>query len=208
MTEQKKVTVDAANDVTVNSNNGDITMTEQAKKVVMTASANETEANNSFNSINGEKAMTEQAKKVTVKTIKNFIITSTILKYFGAYKSSIKFFEKNFPESLFPKGLNLSEVKVTGDYRNFFHWIENLSGCKFEYDEDDNLIKPILPDGTVHEYDRNGFLIRSILPNGYIINIDKSKILYSNGDIEENDFKYDDKGRLIQADKCIIEYLE
>ena len=54
------------------------------------------------------------------------IITLKFLKQHNACKEGIKFFENNFPESLFPNGLDISKIKITGDYNGYFRWI-NIS---------------------------------------------------------------------------------
>ena len=245
--------------------------------------------------------MSAQAKKVTVdNSVNNLIITSTFLKKHHACEDGIKFFERNFSELLFPKGLNLLNIKVTGDYNYYFYWIKKLTESKFEYDNEGNLIKIIFPDETFREYnscgdiikekfsdgyiqkwkykyndngikiketfpagyieefnshgdkiketfpngnvyewkfeyDNNGNKTKTIFPDGYIEEynfyghlikeispdgiIEEWKFEYDengnivketlfDGSIEEYIFKYDDKGRLIQIDKCYIEYLE
>ena len=63
------------------------------------------------------------------------IITTKFLKQHRACKEGIDFFEKYFPTTLFPDGLDLSKIEVTEDYEGYFHWIRILSEYKFEYDE-------------------------------------------------------------------------
>lgn len=120
------------------------------------------------------------------------MITAQILKQRNASSHIIKFFTNNFPEELFPDGLNLEKIKVNGDYKGYFYYIINL--LEIQYDNNENKVREIYPDGDVyiHEYDTNGNCIKE---------------LYPDGDVCETVFKYDNLGRLIQADKCHIEYL-
>ena len=153
------------------------------------------------------------------------IITYKFLKQLGACKEGIKFFERNFPLTLFPDGLDISKIKITGDYRNYFHWIKYLAESEFEYDNDGNLIKRIFPYGFIEEYNSNGDLTKKYFhlqllkefKYEYDEKGNKIKKIYSNGYIEEYNsygdivkqifsgkgtyitkYKYDEYGNLIK----------
>lgn len=91
------------------------------------------------------------------------LIISKFLKQHHVCKEGIKFFENNFLETLFPDGLYLSKIEVTGDYKGYFYWISKLLEYKFEYDDNGNIIKKIYPDGYIEKhtfiYDSLGRLI-------------------------------------------------
>ena len=78
------------------------------------------------------------------------------------------------------------------------------------------MIKKIFPDGLIHEYNSYNDIIKKTYLNRlikeyqykYDLNGNKTKIIYSNGDIEEYITNYDDKGRLIQIGDCHIKYLD
>lgn len=99
------------------------------------------------------------------------IITTKFLKQHHTCQEGIIFFENNFPTTLFPNGLNFSQIEVTGDYNYYFQWINKLSECTFEYDNFGNIIKKIYSEGYIYEYhyDSKGNLIKTISPNGTII---------------------------------------
>ena len=233
--------------------------------------------------------MSAQAKKVTIIDITTLIITPDFLRKYNDYPSDISFFERNFPVTLFPNGLDLSKVKIIGDYEGdyegYFRWIKDLAKYKFEYYDNGIIKKRTLHDGWIQEYNEYGDIIKQISPDGwtqeyqyvyndkgtkikiiflsgfieeYIYNKEGTKIktICSDGDIEEYDLygnlirkissngdieeylytydqngntikiifsyngeynkqyieeyitKYDDKGRLVQIDKCYIEYFD
>ena len=130
------------------------------------------------------------------------VITKTLLKQNNSYKEDIKFFENNFPEELFPNGLNLDTIKVTGDYKGYFEYINTLS--EIAYDDNNNSIEEISPDGNIpqHEYDSKGNCIKEIYPKGYIYQYeydDNNNLIeetYPNGNIYQ--YEYDSKGNLIK----------
>jgi hypothetical protein len=90
------------------------------------------------------------------------IITKELLKKRCINTEYIKFFEINFPKELFPNGLNLNNIKVTGDYKGYFDYISNLP--EIQYDLKGNCIKTIHSDGSIYEtifkYDHFGRLIQ------------------------------------------------
>ena len=65
------------------------------------------------------------------------LITKELLKKYRACRSGIKFFENNFKE------LDTDKIKVTGDYKGFYDWIQNLPEIKVG----DNSICAIIDDG-------------------------------------------------------------
>ena len=136
--------------------------------------------------------MTEQ-KKVNTIDVNNLVITPTFLKNHHACKGMIRFFEINFAE-----GLDLSRVKVNGDYKWYFYFIERLFKSKFEYDENGVATKRILPNRDIwkwkREYNDHGDIIKETLSNGIII---------------KNQYEYDKEGNKIKKifpDGYILEY--
>ena len=94
------------------------------------------------------------------------IITSKFLRKHNACKDGINFFEINFPLSLFPNGLDIEKIEVTGDYICCFGWIKELSECKLKYNLKGNLIKKTLSSGLIIEYNNYGDKIKETFPNG------------------------------------------
>ena len=98
----------------------------------------------------------------------NKIITSKFLKQHRVDSNLIKFFERNFPVSLFPEGLDLSKIEVTGDYNNYFNKIKNILACKYEYNSEGNVIRKSFPSGYIEEYNEEGKVIKEIFPDGKV----------------------------------------
>ena len=100
------------------------------------------------------------------------IITAEFLKQHRAYYKVIKFFERNFPVSLFPEGLDLSKVEITGDYEpdiyiGYFERIKNILACKYEYNSEGNVIKRTFPSGYIEEYNNEGKVIKKVYLSGH-----------------------------------------
>jgi len=117
-----------------------------------------------------------------------------LVKHFACPKA-ISFFERNFPETLFPAGIDLSKVKITGDFNNYISWLNGVLDNTYKYDSNGNMITKVLPNGdTYHyEYDTNGNMITEVLPDGHIY---------------QWEYKYDSNSRLVKARDMTIEYLE
>ncbi len=132
----------------------------------------------------------------------NKVITVSFLQAHGACQEGIAFFERNFPETLFPQGIDLSKIKVTGDYNYYFHWLSELPICA--YDDKGNKIKEIYSDGDIYqyEYDEKGNMTKKIFPSGYYIQYEYNtkgqviKEINSNGHIYK--YEYDEKGNMIK----------
>jgi YD repeat-containing protein len=152
------------------------------------------------------------------------IITTKLLKNCNTCKEGIKFFRNNFSKELFPDGLNLNNIKVTGDYKCYFYYVNNLPEIQYdnngnivrktypdgdvyrnEYDNNRNIIKTIYPTGSVYryEYDTNGNCIKELYPNGeeichyeYDTNGNRIKETYPNGDVYRHE--YDSNNNLIK----------
>lgn len=144
-------------------------------------------------------------------------ITSKFLKQNNACKEGIKFFERNFPESLFPEGLDISKIEVADDYNGYFDWIEELDKYKLEYDSEGYIIKKTFPNGNIYEYeyDHNGNIIKKTYPDGdiykyeYDYNNNVIKLIYPNNIIYIWKFEYDQNNNLIKEtypDETIEEY--
>jgi len=125
------------------------------------------------------------------------LITKELLKGCQACKSGIKFFENNFTE------LNTTKIKVTGDYNDFYIWLQRLP--KIKVDDKGNIIQKKYPDGSISEwkykYNINNNLIWEKFPNNNIFEYkyDKNHNLIwkklPNGNIYE--WKYDENNNLI-----------
>lgn len=161
------------------------------------------------------------------------VITKRLLELLNACKEGISFFENNFPEELFPDGLNLEEIEVTGDYKCYFRYISNLPEIVF--DDRGNCIRKIEPNGNIYQYeydskgnkikykdtsgyiyqykyDDRGNMIKKIGPDGdiyqyeYDNNNNLIKEIYPDGSVYREIVKYDSIGRLIRVQDCFIEY--
>ncbi len=132
----------------------------------------------------------------------NKVITVSLVKKYGACQESIAFFERNFPERLFPAGVDLSKIKVTGDYKYYIDMLLKLPIC--EYNDKGNMIREIYPDGETiqFEYDDKGNMTKKIYPLGYFYqyeydeNNNKIREIYYNGKFYKYEFEYDDKGNM------------
>ena len=109
------------------------------------------------------------------------IITKELLEKHDVYKSCITFFENNFNK------LDTNKIKVTGDYKGFYVWIQNLPEIK--YDKNNNIILKKDPGGDIWEweYDENNNLIWLKEPNG-----------------DSQEYKYNDNNNMIWERNTII----
>jgi YD repeat-containing protein len=130
------------------------------------------------------------------------IITKKFLNFHNAHKEYIKFFENNFPKELFPNGLDLERIKVTGDYNSYFDYIYNLPKIKF--DDKGNIIKKIFPNGNIHRYehDLKGNIIKEIFPDGYVYQYEYDSLGNMVKRIFPNDkvyqYEYNNNGNMIK----------
>lgn len=84
------------------------------------------------------------------------------LESMGACKDAIKFLDNN---KLLP--LNLDKIKVTGDYNNYYLWINDFREIKFDSNDNCTYIEHSNDNWFKYEYDNNNNLIYRENYNGY-----------------------------------------
>ena len=128
------------------------------------------------------------------------IITSELLKQFNVCSEGIFFFERNFPLSLFPNGLDLSKIEIEGDYKDYFYWINELFKSQYEYAKDGKVKKKISFNGWIIEYNQHGDVIKQTLADGsvrewmYEYDEEGNKTTKINGRI----YKYNSQGDIVK----------
>lgn len=152
-------------------------------------------------------------------------ITKQLLVKYNACRKGISFFERNFPKSLFPDGLDLNKIRVSGDLGGYVEWLKNLPafaehGCLIrlkssdgtvcKYSDHGNLIKTTHPDGIVREYsyvyDIHGNIIEETRDDGVIRKYDDHgnliKSTFRSGMVHEYSYVYDIHGNIIEETYC------
>jgi YD repeat-containing protein len=125
-------------------------------------------------------------------------ITEKLLKDCGACDYGIKFFRNYFPD-----GIDTYKIKVTGDYKDYWHFIEHLTHLKLVYDDNKNVIRTsACGDVHIYKYDTNGNLVSEEDSDGRIwkYKCDNSgniiEKIHPDGDVHI--YKYDTNGNKIE----------
>jgi YD repeat-containing protein len=96
------------------------------------------------------------------------IITKDFLIRHQFSESDISFFERNFPVALFPNGLDLDKIKITGNVSNLFFSLKQLPLTRYGYNSKGMVYeKEIVPGKfSTYSYDSQDRLIEYNLSSG------------------------------------------